>query len=212
MSCWINKDAKPTSNFQPIRLLDPDCCYEFTYLIANSADPDQQASSEANWFGSTLFAKAGYIGFSRTRVNMIILLQVVWHTTILTLNSATHWLSPHHTSYICRSPFCCLQPMYQVLNEWQTVKILIWCCVNWGVWSGSTLSAWARLSQYLGFLWYFTTGDTSICQISWLFPYKVNYLRGSNILLLQPLYNECNITIVASGTCIIFWQHAQFNL
>ena len=42
------KDATPTSNFQPVRLLDPDCCYKFTYLMANSADPDQLASSEAN--------------------------------------------------------------------------------------------------------------------------------------------------------------------
>ena len=31
------------------------------YLMANSADPDQLASAEANWSGSTLFAKAGYI-------------------------------------------------------------------------------------------------------------------------------------------------------
>ena len=29
--------------------------------MANSADPDQLASSEANWSGSTLFAMAGYI-------------------------------------------------------------------------------------------------------------------------------------------------------
>ena len=29
--------------------------------MANSVDPDQSASSEANWSGSTLFAKAGYI-------------------------------------------------------------------------------------------------------------------------------------------------------
>ena len=29
--------------------------------MANSADPDQLASSEANWSGSILFAKAGYI-------------------------------------------------------------------------------------------------------------------------------------------------------
>ena len=29
--------------------------------MTNSADPDQLASSEANWFGSALFAKAGYI-------------------------------------------------------------------------------------------------------------------------------------------------------
>ena len=29
--------------------------------MANSADPDQLASSEANWSVSTLFAKVGYI-------------------------------------------------------------------------------------------------------------------------------------------------------
>ena len=29
--------------------------------MANSADPDQLASSEANWSGSPLFAKAEYI-------------------------------------------------------------------------------------------------------------------------------------------------------
>ena len=29
--------------------------------MANSADPDQLASSEANWSGPTLFAKARYI-------------------------------------------------------------------------------------------------------------------------------------------------------
>ena len=29
--------------------------------MANSADPDQLASSEANWSGSTLFAKAEHI-------------------------------------------------------------------------------------------------------------------------------------------------------
>ena len=29
--------------------------------MTNSADPDQLASSEANWSGAKLFAKAGYI-------------------------------------------------------------------------------------------------------------------------------------------------------
>ena len=29
--------------------------------MINSADPDQLASSEANWSGSTLFEKAGYV-------------------------------------------------------------------------------------------------------------------------------------------------------
>ena len=31
LSCWI-KDAMPTSNFQPIRLLTPDCWYKFNYI------------------------------------------------------------------------------------------------------------------------------------------------------------------------------------
>ena len=44
----LNKDAMPTSNFQAIRLVDPDSCYKFTDLMANSADLDQLASSEAN--------------------------------------------------------------------------------------------------------------------------------------------------------------------
>ena len=30
--------------------------------MKNRADPDQLASEEANWSGSTLFAKAGHIG------------------------------------------------------------------------------------------------------------------------------------------------------
>ena len=57
---WI-KMLCPLLIFKPIRSLDPDCCYKFAYLMANSADPDQLASSEANWSGSTLFAKPGYI-------------------------------------------------------------------------------------------------------------------------------------------------------
>ena len=52
LSCWINLAATPTSNFQLVGLLDPECCYKFTYLVAGSVGPDQLA---------TLFAKAGYI-------------------------------------------------------------------------------------------------------------------------------------------------------
>ena len=37
--------------------------------MANSADPDQLASSEANWSRSTLFERQDISGFSRTRVN-----------------------------------------------------------------------------------------------------------------------------------------------
>ena len=41
--------------------------------MTNSADPDQLASSEANWSVSTMFAKAGHILFSRTRVKRLAL-------------------------------------------------------------------------------------------------------------------------------------------
>ena len=39
--------------------------------MTNSADPDQLASSEANWSGSTLFAKIGHVVFSKRRVNKL---------------------------------------------------------------------------------------------------------------------------------------------
>ena len=38
--------------------------------MTNSADPDQFASSEANWSGSTLFAKTGHFVFSKVRVKV----------------------------------------------------------------------------------------------------------------------------------------------
>ena len=40
----------PTSNFQPIRLLDPHCCYKSAYLMAKSADPDQLASTDLDLY------------------------------------------------------------------------------------------------------------------------------------------------------------------
>ena len=42
--------------------------------MENSADPDQLASSEANWSGSTQFVKAGYIRVHQDKGNEI------WYT------------------------------------------------------------------------------------------------------------------------------------
>ena len=56
----------PTSNFQPVRLLDPDCCYKFTYLMANSADPDQLGPTDLH-----CLQRQGICGFSRTRVKFV---------------------------------------------------------------------------------------------------------------------------------------------
>ena len=37
--------------------------------MTDSADPDQLASEEANWSGSTLFAKIGNVVFSKRKVS-----------------------------------------------------------------------------------------------------------------------------------------------
>ena len=42
--------------------------FKFTNWKTNSVDPDQMASSEAIWSGSTLFAKVGVVLNSRIRV------------------------------------------------------------------------------------------------------------------------------------------------
>ena len=37
--------------------------------MTNNADPDQLAPSEANWSGSTLFAKTGHVVLAREGLN-----------------------------------------------------------------------------------------------------------------------------------------------
>ena len=54
-----NLGCHAPSNFQPIELLDPACGIKFTYLMTNSADPDQLASLDLDLH--TRFAKAGHI-------------------------------------------------------------------------------------------------------------------------------------------------------
>ena len=47
--------------------------------MTNSADPEQLASSDANWSGSTLFAKTGHVVFSKRRVNPFMLSGFFYH-------------------------------------------------------------------------------------------------------------------------------------
>ena len=49
--------------------------------MTNSADPDQLASSEANWSGSTLFAKTGHVMFSKRRVKADLKTGELWKFT-----------------------------------------------------------------------------------------------------------------------------------
>ena len=59
---------------------------KFIYWKINSADLDQLAN-EANWSGSTLFAKAGHIRFSRARVDLnkiYFIVYIIKHPTTTT--------------------------------------------------------------------------------------------------------------------------------
>ena len=58
---------KLSSDFQPIRLLDPECCYKFTCLMANSADQD--LLKKPTDLDLHCLQRQGISGFSRTRVN-----------------------------------------------------------------------------------------------------------------------------------------------
>ena len=49
--------------------------------MTNSADPDQLASEEANWSGSTLFAKTGHDAFSKRWVNIFFVGGLVFKVT-----------------------------------------------------------------------------------------------------------------------------------
>ena len=78
--------------------------------MANSADPDQLASSEANWSGSTLFAKQSISGFSRTRVK----------------GSASLILGPWLSHLTCNQNY--LWSLWQPCVEpfWAGVFLLVW--------------------------------------------------------------------------------------
>ena len=57
--------------------------------MTNSADPDQLAFSEANWSGSTLFAKIGHVVLSKRRVNP----QVLRKIFPVRLNATQNWMN-----------------------------------------------------------------------------------------------------------------------
>ena len=84
----------PTSNFQPIRLLDLDYCYKFTYLMANSADPDQLPTD----LDLHCLQRQGISGFSRTRVKSLHLAPFLKHkqmaSRLMKLHTHIHYDAP----------------------------------------------------------------------------------------------------------------------
>ena len=54
----------PASDFQLIRLLVPDCCYQFAYLMANSADPDQLTDLDLHCLQNWVYPSSAGQGLS----------------------------------------------------------------------------------------------------------------------------------------------------
>ena len=77
----------PTSNFQAIRLLDPDYCSKVTYLIANSADPDHLASSEYMGSAGQGVMLCLLIIFGQARRGSTIGFHLLWHTVELAMST-----------------------------------------------------------------------------------------------------------------------------
>ena len=59
----------PTSNFQPIRLLDPNCWYKFTYLWQTVQIQISLLLQKSTDLDLHCLQRQGISGFSKTRVN-----------------------------------------------------------------------------------------------------------------------------------------------
>ena len=81
--------------------------------MTNSADPDQLASEEANWSGSTLFARTGHVVFSKEKdlessyflwrqalVGFILIMSVPWLSWKLGQGYQNLTKDENHPSYI----------------------------------------------------------------------------------------------------------------
>ena len=146
--------------------------------MANSVDPDQLASLEANWSGSTLIAKAGYIrvqqdkGWVTQNEKDLILWNVnlQYDRTRCHINKAFGWIiffllktstglwnyqilllvyrEVNGQNPLVQPGFTCLKIDIFLMSG---RKLMLWVLIRstfCGVWSGSTLFAKAYLSQY----------------------------------------------------------------
>ena len=75
--------------------------------MTNIADPDQSASTEANWSGTTMLQRKGISGFSRTRFMSV---NHPWSKSFIINVFSDNLMIP---TYILYSSFC---------NSWQTLQ------------------------------------------------------------------------------------------
>ena len=95
--------------------------------MANSADPDQLASSEANWSESTQFAKTGHVMFSRIRVNIDVYCccRQRTYSNMLSLQTAAQSSTAHHILTVLRANIQILEEVNHLCRDMR--KCTFWC-------------------------------------------------------------------------------------
>ena len=91
MPCWIIKMPHPLLIFSQSGYLIR-CWFKFTYLMTNSAYPDQLASSEANWSGSILFAMAEHTQVQQDQGWPLVLITTAKDNIFFSENKAWHFM------------------------------------------------------------------------------------------------------------------------
>ena len=98
--------------------------------MANSADPDQLASSEANWSGSILFAKAWYIrvqqdkGFLVEKAPYAELCKMADHVCAISLIQLLvmfHFVLFSGMCLMPLNPFAFVFVLYHIYNTWACI-------------------------------------------------------------------------------------------
>ena len=90
--------AAPTSNFQPVRLLDPRLIEIHIFNDKTVQIQTSLAFSEADWSGATLFAKTGHVVFSKRSIKEDV---SIWRNTTAEIykNERAHDVSNVRTIY-----------------------------------------------------------------------------------------------------------------
>ena len=107
--------------------------------MTNSADPDQLASSEANWSVSTLFAKTGHAVFSKRRIKFHCLHEETLHS----------WLSKMHPVKILIRLCKCAGWSESVLGT-HDQRYIFWCFFfSHILWIQIKFPCWSNSNEYI---------------------------------------------------------------
>ena len=127
--------------------------------MANSADLDQLASSEANWSGSTLFAKAGLSGFSRTRINPKNSFKISSRKIFTYCDSFHSHREPSSDSLMLKQFFgwmwnsVLMNLFSELFNNLLPIFYLFVCFTKCFWWNGKECRSWSDCSTRRSLIW-----------------------------------------------------------